>query len=272
MSARALTRSTASLGEKGVDDLAKAAVKNADRLAAKNATEAAAKNAAEAAAKNATEAAVKNATEAAAKNAAEAAAKKSSTLVKTGKYAAGAAVVAGGIYYIADPIIEKNKKNGARLNITSITKGSSEDTAIITYTEPIDIYIKDTVTLSGTNSETVVNGEYVLAKVISSTKLAIKLKDGERISKNGTTGLMILNTTVANQRSLLNADILDAPGDLLNNIKDFIFDLPGFKYIKYFFYFIIAVIALKIFFMIYGMFNRNGFGKKFNFGKKFKKR
>jgi hypothetical protein len=253
---------------------AKKGAKAAGEAAAKAAAEAAAKKGSKAAGEAAAKAAAKKGSKAAAEGAAKNAAKKSSKLVKAGKYAAGAAVVAGGVYYAADPYLENKKKNGAKLNIMSITTGDNPDTAIITYAEPIDIYKDDKVTISGANSATVVMGDYLLDKVISPTKLAIKLKDGEFISKNGTSGLMILHTSVANQRKLLNAEIAEGAGNVFNKAKDLISKIPGFKYIMYFFYFIIGIIALRIIFMVYGLFRSFSFGKKnkFNFGKFFKKR
>jgi len=216
------------------------------------------------AAKGGAEAAAK----AAAKASAEAASKGSSKLVRAGKYAAGAAVVAGGIYYTADPILEARKKNGAKLTITSITQGSLPNRAIVTYTDEIDIHKDDKVTISGSDSETRVDGDFLLDKIISPTKLTIQLKDGQFISKDGTRGLMILHTSVENQRSLLNADIKAGAGNLLGKATDLISNIPGFQYVKYFFIFIACMIAFRIYSTVRGVF---GFGKKSKFlGKKFR--
>jgi len=274
---KAAAKGGAEAAAKGAAEAAaKAAAKSAAEAAAKAAAKSAAEAGAKAAAKSASEAAAKAAAKgaseagakAAAKGASEAAAKSSSKLVKAGKYAAGAAVVVGGVYYAADPILEARKKNGAKLTITSITQGSLPDRAIVTYTEPIDICKDDKVTISGSDSETRVDGDFLLDKIISPTKLTIQLKDGQFISKDGTRGLMVLHTSVENQRSLLNSEIKAGAGNLLGKATDFISNLPGFKYVKYFFIFIACMIAFRIYSTVRGVF---GFGKKSNgLGKKFR--
>ena len=238
--------------------VAEAAAKASAEAAAKASAEAAAKAAAEAAAKASAEAAAKAAAEAAAKASAEATAKRSATLVTGGKYAVGGAVLVGGVYYMASPALESLKKNGAILGITSITKGSSNNTANITYIEPIDMDVHDTVTLSETNSVPPINGEYSLTKIVSKTQIVVTLPGNTNITTPGTSGKLTLHTNEANQRNLLNASITGGIGDVLKPITDFlsgIWDSFG-NVFKYIFLFILIIIVLKIMFTIYGIWKK----------------
>ena len=245
-------------GKTGIEEASEKLSKEYAEKAAKEAAEKAVKEAAEKAAKKqastaleklareAAEKAAKEAAEKAAKEAAEKAAKK--TLSAKGAATLAAITVAGGVTAYA--AAETLSKNGKQFNIVSIETTSNSilnmisqsSTVKITYTPEESIYIKDTIDLSLTNCVPKIEGIFNISNIISKNELEINI--GFILTENGDDGLMILNTTMANQLEKIGDDLGDGVGNAVSNIFGAVVkELGNYIYIVYIF---IGIIILSI--------------------------
>jgi hypothetical protein len=250
--------------ESAAKSAAKTAAESAVKTAAESAAKSAAKTAAESAAKTAAESAAKTAAESAAKTTGESAAKSAAKKVAIGGLVAGAGYVA------IDPAVESNKKNGSKYGISAIVPGADKNTVKITFSPGQDIYIKDQLTFSGTNSVPNIDGLKTIFKIIDKNNVVIT--NNVPITKNGTTGTITLNTTYANQQALLAQKGIDTTADLAGGGAGFVGDIVtklskalgiNFTYVKYGLIAIATLIVFGILFKIYSIFFRpSRFGRK----------
>ena len=164
------------------------------------------------------------------------------------KYALTLITAAGGVTAYA--AAETLSKNGKQFNIVSIETTSNSllniftqsSTVKITYTPEESIYIKDTIDLSLTNCVPKIEGRFNISNIISKNELEIKINF--ILTENGDDGLMILNTTMANQLEKVAEDLGDGVGKAASNIFSGIFKGLG-DYI-YIIYVIIAIIIISL--------------------------
>lgn len=154
------------------------------------------------------------------------------TLSKSKKILLAGVVAAGGALAYAS--IQSASNNGEIVNIKSIKKVSDEPmggalggllslvtdvvtgqatkktTVNIIYSPKLKICSQDIITLSETNCEPKIEGNFRISKIISDTELEIEVD--LVITKNGDSGLLVLNTDVGKQLQCLTEDLGDAVG------------------------------------------------------------
>jgi hypothetical protein len=150
------------------------------------------------------------------------------TLSKSKKLLLAGVVAAGGALAYAS--IQSASNNGEIVNIKSIKKVSDEPmggllswvteavsgppakktTVNITYSPKLKICSQDIITLSETNCEPKIEGNFKISKIISDTELEIEVD--LVLTKNGDSGLLVLNTDVGKQLQCLTEDLGDAVG------------------------------------------------------------
>jgi hypothetical protein len=136
------------------------------------------------------------------------------------KQVAMVAAAAGGTALAITSGVNSLEKNGSKYNITDITSLKSGSVAKITYQPSQKIVKGDTVTISNTDTDPVIKGDFTPSKIISDTEIEISLK--EPIKKNGTTGNMTLHTDFVNQ---LRGNTLELVDDVLDTSTSFASDI-----------------------------------------------
>jgi hypothetical protein len=190
------------------------------------------------------------------------------------KAALGAgAVVLTGAALTAAAAVQANLKDGMLLTIKSIENvpaglfgglfGSKE--VIITYSPETSLYIKDTLDISATNCLPKIDKVgTVITEIISNSQ--VKVAVPAALKTPGTSGKLVLQTSIANQQALLGQQAGDLVGGAASGILGGIATSLGLDpaMFSYAIYAIIAVVAMYFAYQFYTVFLAS---RGFSFGK-----
>ena len=110
-----------------------------------------------------------------------------------------AALALGAVGLAAGAAYQYNKKNNTPHDITSITD-NGDNTINIVFSTPVTISTSDTITLSGTNSDPIIDGDATVNNVVSPLEINIDYPNNvTSLISPGTAGSFNLNTSISTQ-------------------------------------------------------------------------
>ena len=205
----------------GAREAALAASRESAQAGAREAAQAGARESAQAGARESAQAGARESAQVAAREGAQFAARE--TVQQAGKQTTSsvykkAAIAAGlaGIGYLAwDAYDDYNRKNGKKFKIISIKK-SGNNLVIIELSEGEEISINDKVSITNTNCDPKLEGEYFINKVISQKTLEIQTSFN--LQTEGNQGDLTLLTTFESQLAQNLLDVVETPAGILGDI------------------------------------------------------